>query len=57
MVRAKYWTVTGQVIETVHDDGNNNIEHNEGTKKYERHEVEVSHVGTTGLVRLNLMKI
>jgi len=56
MVRAKNWTITGQVVEAVHDDGNNNIEHDKGAEKYERHKVEVGHVWTTGLVWLHLIK-
>lgn len=55
MVGSKDGAVSCQVVEAVHNDGNDNIEHNEGAEKNERHEVEVRHVGAAGLVRFHLV--
>ena len=54
MVGSKDGAVSRQVVEAVHNDGNDNVEHNEGAEKDERHEVEVGHVGAAGLVGFHL---
>ncbi len=44
MVGSKDRAVTRQVVEAVHNDGNDDVEHNEGAEKDERHEVKVRHI-------------
>ena len=36
--------VPGQVVEAVHDDGDDNVEHNETTQKDETDEIEIGHI-------------
>ena len=52
MVSAKDWRVPGQVIEVVHDDSHEQVEHKEGAKEDERDEVGVGHVGAASLQRV-----
>ena len=52
MVSAKDWRVPGQVIEVVHDDSHEQVEHKEGAKEDEGDEVGVGHVGATSLQRV-----
>ena len=42
MVSAQNWRVSGEVIKVVHDDSNEQVEHEEGAKKYEGYKVSVS---------------
>ena len=50
MMRSQDGAVPGQVVKVVHDDGNKQVEHDEGTEEDEGDEVDVGHVGTTGLI-------
>ena len=45
MVGAEDGAVSGEVVEAVHDDGDDDVQHDERTQEDERHEVQVSHVG------------
>ena len=42
-----------EIVEAVHDDSHDNVEHNEGAEKDERYEVEVGDVGATSLLRVH----
>lgn len=54
MMRAQDRRVPGEVIEVVHDDGDEEIQHEERAEENERHEVGVGHVGAA-TVRLLLL--
>ena len=50
MVTAQNGAVSGQVIETVHDDGDHDVQHDEAAQEDEGDEVGVGDVITTLLV-------
>ena len=50
MVRAQDGTVSGEVIEAVHDDGHHDVEHDEAAEEDERHKVDVGHRRPTRFV-------
>ena len=50
---AKNGAVAGQVIKTVHDDGDHDVQHDEAAQEYERHEVEVGDVGAASPIRID----
>lgn len=45
MVRAQDRRVAGEIIEVVHDDGDEEVQHEERAEEDERHEVDVGDVG------------
>lgn len=47
--------VARQVVEAVHDDGDDDVQHDERAEKDEGNEVEVGHVRPASLVRLDPM--
>ena len=49
MVRAQDGRVSGQVVEVVHDDGHEQVEHQEGAEEDEGDEVGVGEGGAAGL--------
>ena len=50
---AQNGTITSQVIETVHNDGNYNVQHDETAQENERDEVKIGDVGSTSFVRIH----
>ena len=53
MVGAQDGRVSSEVVEAVHDDGDDDVQHDEGAEEDEGHKVEIGHVGATRLVRLH----
>ena len=49
MVRPKNGPIPGEVVKVVHDDGNEEVEHQEGTDDEEADEVDVGKVAPTAL--------
>ena len=49
MVRSQDGGVSGQVVEVVHDDGHEQVEHEEGAENEEGDEVNVGEVSSTTL--------
>ena len=43
----------GQIVEVVHDDGDEKVDHDEGAEEDEGDEVDVGHVGAAGLLRVD----
>ena len=52
MVGAEDGGVPGQVVEVVHDDGHEQVEHDEAAEEDEGDEVDVGDIRATGLVRI-----
>ena len=52
MVGAQDGGVPGQVVEVVHDDGHEQVEHDEAAEEDEGDEVNVGDIRATGLVRV-----
>ena len=52
MVGAEDGGVPGEVVKVVHDDGHEEVEHDEGAEEDEGDKVDVGHVGSAGLVRI-----
>ena len=50
MVRAQDGAVSRQVVEAVHNDGDDDVQHDERAQEDEADEVEVGHVGSAGLL-------
>ena len=46
MMRAKDGPITGEVVKVVHDDGNEQVENQEGTNDKETDEERISHIGS-----------
>ena len=46
MVSAQNGRVTGEVIKVVHDDSNEQVQHEEGAKENEGHKIGVGHLGS-----------
>ena len=44
--------IPGKVVEVVHDNSHEEIQHDEGTEEDEGDKVEVGHVGATVLARI-----
>ena len=44
--------VSGEVVEVVHDDSHEQVEHKEGAKEDEGDEIGVGHVGAASLQRV-----
>ena len=59
MVRAEDGPVPGQVVEVVHDDGDKQVEDQEGTNNKEADEERVGHIGATtpGLARIVRLRV
>ena len=51
---AKDGRVAREIVEAVHDDSDDNVEHNEAAEEDERDEVKVSDVGAASLVGVDL---
>lgn len=47
----QYAGVPGEIIEIIHDDGDEQIEHQEGAEEYKRYEVGVGQCGSAVLPR------
>ena len=52
MVSPEDGAVPGQVVEVVHDDSHEQVEHKEGAKEDEGDEIGVGHVGAASLQRV-----
>ena len=52
MVGAEDGGVPGQVVEVVHDDGHEQVEHDEAAEEDEGDEVYIGDIRATGLVRV-----
>ena len=52
MVGAQDGGVPGQVVEVVHDDGHEQVEHDEAAEEDEGDEVYIGYIRATGLVRV-----
>ena len=50
VMRPQNGRVPGQVVEVVHDDGYEQVEHDEGAQEDEGHEVDVGQVGAAVLL-------
>ena len=57
MVGAQDGGVTRQIVETVRDDGDNNVQHDEGAEEDEGDEVDVGHRRAAPLVRVRHVEL
>ena len=46
------WTVSGEIVEVVHNDSNKQVDHDKAAKEDETNKVEISGVAATTLVRV-----
>ncbi len=53
MVRSQNGGVSGQVVEVVHDDGHEEVEHDEGAEEDEGYEVDVGQRRAAVLARVH----
>jgi len=53
MMRPQDWRVSGQVIKVVHDDGHEQVEHNEGAQEDEGDKVHVREIAAAVVNLLN----
>ena len=49
--------VPGQIVEVVHDDGHEEIEHEEGAEHEEGDEVDIGKVGSTTLLQSSVIRL
>ena len=50
MVRTQNGRISREIIEAVHDDGHDDVQHDERTQEDERDEVKVGHIGAAFFV-------
>ena len=57
VVRPEDGPVAGEVVEVVHDDGDEEVEHKEGAHHEEADEEGVGHVGATALLLASIVRL
>ena len=53
----EYGGVPGKVVKVVHDDGDEQVEHNEGAEKNERDKVDVGNIRAASLVGVEQLAV